>query len=150
MPSLTHRTPSWCKGYQMSFLKVLKSTYPQAYWRVFHFKNRVGSFLAGLFGLETIYYRKTKVSEGAFCDYCSCAGCQTGNDSIGLTQYECADGSHICDVCLLIEPCVTTVDWRKKRGGSWFCADVPKCPHKPPLKSDKPSGHGTKVKHDTA
>lgn len=134
----------------MSFFKSLKDAHPAVYWRAFHLKNRVGSFLAGLCGLETIYYRKSKVSDGAFCDYCSCEGCQTGRDSIALTQYECVDGSHICDVCLLIEPCVTTVDWRKKRGGSWFCADSPKCQHKPQLKSEEPSGHSKKVKRDQA
>lgn len=103
----------------------------QLYWWAFHWKNRVGALIAALFGLEAYYLCVKRVSTGAFCDYCSCKDCQTGDSSLKLTRYACRDGTHICNVCFAIEPCVTTVAWYKRNRGSWFCQDHPRCRHKP-------------------
>lgn len=68
------------------------------------------------------------VSDGMWCDYCRCDGCQAGLD--GMARSECADGTHICVVCFSIEPCVDGIS----RRGSIFCKDHPLCSHKPRLK----------------
>lgn len=71
------------------------------------------------------------VSDGKWCDYCSCEGCQLGLEAdITGPRYECADGTHICHVCFAVEPCVNGIT----RRGSVFCADHPRCRHKPKLK----------------
>jgi len=67
------------------------------------------------------------ISKGKFCDYCPCTACQTGDEEWVRTagrNYECADGTHICGVCLTEEPCGEN---------GYFCDRFPLCEHKPKL-----------------
>ena len=93
--------------------------------------SRLLSILCSWFGLTLIRINSRKVRTGQFCDYCPCEDCRDGADY--TSSHLCADGSRICGICLLSEPCFDVISHDRKRGGSVFCKDHPNCRHKPKL-----------------
>jgi len=72
----------------------------------------------------------TPISTGKVCDYCKCGDCQSSFEEWKSLKWmgeplECADGTHVCDICFCTEGCNKT---GKK------CENFPKCEHKPMLK----------------
>jgi hypothetical protein len=113
-----------------------------------HARRFFGRFVAWLASLDAnleVNRVNTRwpVSDGKWCDYCSCYQCQTGgNDPPPDPRVECLDGTHICSVCLREEPCVDNVaplgSGPKRGKGSFFCREHPFCVHKPKLKVPPP------------
>ena len=60
-------------------------------------------------------------TRGKFCDYCLCVDCRDGKSY--LTSIACTDGTHICDVCYVLDPCCTA-----------RCSEQPCC-HKPAIRA---------------
>lgn len=101
---------------------------------------RLLASLAYLVGAKVRRTAARRVSTGAYCDYCRCADCQDGPEA-GCpiaSRLACADGSHICATCLLVEPCQDEIAplWRK-RGRCIWCESHPNCEHKPELRDEE-------------
>lgn len=68
----------------------------------------------------------------AYCDFCSCDNCQTGNASCGVTHAQTSDSRWICDVCYEYDECVRAFRKQSIRQGP--CESD--CSHRPKLISN--------------
>lgn len=96
-----------------------------------------------------------KVSEGKWCDYCSCESCQEGWDCNGkilatdcdgnevvvdagnlrIKNIECEDGTHICGVCYHDEPWEGCESSTSSFGCEAHHNDPRGCEHRPRIKA---------------
>lgn len=66
----------------------------------------------------------------AFCDFCACESCQTGEGIPHLSHAKTSDGRWICDVCYAYDECVRAQ--RAKGEARNPCKDRG-CEHRPKI-----------------